>query len=284
MTWIIFAFGSVLLYTCVNLLQKRMAVESKYPRAMAILFNGIAGLFALLIFALTDSFKNFNLPSDSRAWIALAIASFCYAMYVRGRFVAAKLLDASVLATVTNISVLVAFIGSIFLYSESLTANKALGGILILGALFLVSFNNNKAKKLSVRGLLIATLISVILGIAWMLDKLGVQYFNANTYNIFVWIIPNIFIYLPYIRPDNIKSEWHIGSWKIVLLAGLSVVGYLLQLKSLELTEATKVIPILQMSTIFTVFMGIILLKERDNIAMKVIAGIMAMAGAYLLI
>lgn len=283
MSWIILAFGSVIFFTSLNLLQRVLAVDSKYPRAMAILFNGIAALIALFIFTATGSFKNISLPSNPEAWIALFIASFCYAMFERGRFVAAKLLDASMLTTITNISVLVAFLGALFLYSETLTIHKLLGGILIIGALFLVSINK-QAKKSSKKGVIIAVVISVMLGLGWMLDKLGTQFFNANTYNIFIWTVPIIFVYLPYIKLSEIRSELKIASWKIFLLSGLNVIGYLMQLKALETAEATRVIPIVQTSTLFTILMGIILLKEREHIPRKIIAGLMAIIGAYFLI
>jgi drug/metabolite transporter (DMT)-like permease len=204
-------------------------------------------------------------------------------MFERYKFFAIKLLDASVFTTIINISVLVAFVGSLFLYSETLTAQKLLGGLLIIGALLTVSLNS-KAKKSSIKGMLIAVPISIILGLGWMLDKKGAQLFHANTYNILVWAIPVIFIYLPYMKLDEIKTELRITSWKIVLLAGLNVVGYLMQLKALEIAEATRVIPIVQTSTLFTVLLGIILLKERDFIGRKIIAGVMAIIGVFLLI
>ena len=283
MIWILLALGSVFLFTFQNLLQRILAVDSKHPRAMAMLFNLIGALIALLIFIAGGPFKNFTLSSNPKAWAILIIASFCYAMFERGRFTAAKLLDASVLTIVANIGVFIAFIGSIFLYSESLTTNKLLGGALIIGALFMVSFNR-KLKKFSIKGLIIAVLIYIMLGLGWMLDKLGAQFFSAGMYNIFIWTIPIIFIYFPYIKFSVIKSELKLTTWKIFLLAGLNVVGYLMQLKALETTEATKVIPIVQTSTILTVFMGIIFLKERENIAKKIIAGVMALIGVYFLI
>lgn len=283
MSWELLAFNSVFFFTSLNLLQKVIATESKNSRAMAILFNSIAATIALFIFTITNSFKNLTLPNTVSAWFLVIIASFFYAMFERGRFIAAKLLDASVLITIANISVLVAFAGSLFLYSEPLTFNKLFGSVLIIGALFLVSFND-KVKKSDKKGLLIAIVISVMLGLAWMLDKLGTQYFNANTYNILVWTIPIVFIYFPKIKFSIIKAEFKLVTWKVFILSGLNVVGYLMQLKALEIGEATRVIPIVQTSTLFTIFFGIILLKEREHITRKVIAGLMAIAGAYFLI
>jgi len=283
MSWTILAFSSVIFFTSLNLLQKVLAVDSKNPRAMAVLFNSIAASIALLIFAFTGAFKNFVLPTSPKAWIALIIATFCYAMFERGRFIAAKLLDASILTIIGNISVLIAFVGALFLYSETLTTYKLLGGSLIIGALFLVSMNN-KTKKSSKKGVLVAVAISVMLGLGWMLDKLGTQYFNASTYSIFVWTVPIVFIYFPHIKFDAIKTELKLASWKIFLLAGLNVVGYLMQLKALEIAEATRVIPIMQTSTLFTILLGIVLLKERGHIPRKIVAGLMVVLGVYFLI
>ena len=282
MSWIILTFGSVIFFTSLNLLQRVLAVDSKHPRAMAVIFNTIAAFLALFIFAITDSFSDFVLPTAPKAWISLLIASFGYAMFERGRFIAAKYLDASILATIVNISVLVAFIGSLFLYSEPLTLHKLLGGVLIIGSLLLVSIKD-KPKKSSRQGLLVAVAISIMLGLGWMLDKLGALFFDASTYNIFIWIIPIIFIYFPHIKLSVIKTELKLASWKVFVLAGLNVIGYLMQLKALETAEATRVIPIVQTSTLLTILMGIVFLKEREHIPRKLIAGVMAISGAYLL-
>src|SRR3989344_5750672 len=283
MSWTILAFGSVIFFSALNLLQRVLAVDSKHPRAMAILFNVVAALTALLIFGLTGSFRNFALPSAPKAWVVLLIACFCYGRFERGRFAAAKLLDASTLATVANIGVLVAFTSALFLYSEPLTARKLLGGLLIIGALFLVSFNK-MAEKSSKKGMIVAVTISVMLGLGWALDKLGVQFFNPSTYSVFVWTIPVIFIYFPRVKFEVIKAELKLVSWKVFVLAGLNVAGYLMQLKALETAEATRVIHIVQTSTLVTILMGIVLLKEKEHISRKIVAGLMAMSGAYFLI
>lgn len=283
MNWVLLAFSSVFFFTAMNLLQRKLAVNANNPRAMAILFNGIAASMALLIFFISGSSKNFSLPTQIGAWIAVLIASFCYGMYERSRFIAAKLLDASVFTTISTLSVLVAFVGSAFLYSESLSINKLAGGLLIILSLFLVSLGK-KHGNLSLKGILIAVLINIMLGLGWMLDKKGALFFNASTYNIFVWILPLIFIYFPRVKFGLIKKELKIASWKVFLLAGLNAIGYLLQLKALEVAEATRIIPIVQTSTLFTVIMGIILLKEKNNILRKITAGMIAVVGVYLLV
>jgi uncharacterized membrane protein len=286
MAWFIFASSSVFLFTTLNLIQRVLALNSKDARAMALVFNFIASGFAILLFLVTGSYKNFYLPEGITPWIALLVASLMYGLFERSRFYAAKLLDASILTIIINISVVVAFIGSLILYSETLSARKLIGAALIISALFIVSFKRKDVKKKSapIKGIALGVLISVFLGLGWTLDKMGATFFNANTYNIFIWVLPLVVIYFPHIKLEKIKTELKIASWKIALLAFLNVLGYFLQLKALELQEATRVIPIVQTSTLFTVLLGIFILKEKDSIAKKLIASFIAVAGVYFLI
>lgn len=286
MAWFFYALSSIVFFTTLNLLQRVLAVDSKNQRAMAVVFNLIAGLLATSIFVFTGSYKNFTLPTNYSAWIALGVAAFMYAVFERGRFYAAKLLDASVFTIIGNVSVVVAFIGALFLYSETLTINKLLGTLLVLSALILVSCKKRTKEKTSIsaKGILVGIVVSTFLGLGWMLDKMGATYFNSNTYSILIWLIPIPLIYFPYIEIRKLRDESKVGSWKVFVLAGVNVVGYLLQLKALELQEATRVIPIVQTSSLFTVLFGILLLKERENILRKIIAGTIAFTGVYFLL
>ena len=283
MNWFFLALGSILLFSSSNLLQRILSVKSKNARAMSALFNATAAVMALLISLFSGSLRDFVLPDESKAWIALAVASLVYGIAERVRFSASKLLEASIMTTVANISVVVAFIISLFLYSEPLTISKLIGSVLIFIALFLVS-SKHKNKEVSKKGLLLAILMNFMYGLGWSLDKMGATYFSPNIYNIFIWFIPIIFIYLPYLSFKDIKIEFKLAGWKIFVLSTLNVIGYLMQLKALAMVEATKVIPIFQLSTIVTIISAIFLLKEKKNILLKIIAGLIAITGVYFLI
>lgn len=283
MSWLIFASTSVGFFAMLNLLQRKIAINTKYPRATAVVFNFWAAIIAIIIFVISGSYKHINFPKESIAWVFLLIASLAYALFERGRFIVAKLLDASVLTIISNLGVVMAFIFSLLLYSETLSVGKVVGAGLIVIALILISLAKN-IRKISLKGIIIALVIFTFLALGWTLDKKGAIYFNPVTYNIFVWTIPLIFIYIPYVKFSEIKYEAKIASWKVVLLAGLNVVGYLLQLKALEIADATKVIPIVQTSTLLTVILGIFLLGETEHKYRKIISAIIALVGVYLLI
>ncbi|MDO9028631.1 MAG: DMT family transporter, partial [Candidatus Roizmanbacteria bacterium] len=214
-------------------------------------------------------------------WIYLLVAVLFYGLYERLRFYITKALEASHLTIINNTSLVVAVIIAFFIYSEALTTGKILGFLLILTALCLISIN--KIKKINWSGVLLAVLANVFLGIGWALDKKGVFYFNAETYNVLAWILPLFILYLPHIKLNDLKKEIKISSWKIVFLSFFNVIGYFIQLKALALADATRVIPIVQTSTLFTVIFGIILLKEKENLLRKILAGIIAVIGVYFL-
>ncbi len=236
---------------------------------------------AIILFLATGSYKNFVLPTQAEAWIYFGIAGIAYGFFERLRFFATKFLDASIYSIVRNISVLIAFFLSLFLYQESLTFSKMMGFVLIIIALFLVV--EIKKSKISLKGLWYGIVTSVLIGIGWSLDKKGSMFFNPETYNVMTWVAPLIIICIPSIDISAIKLEFKIFSWKIILLSLFNFIGYYLALKALFLAEATKVIPIMQLSTLMTVIAGILLLNEKNNLSKKILAGIIAVIGVFLL-
>ncbi len=281
MTWFYLAIGSAINFAALNLLSRAVSIKSKNPRVLSFIFNVTATVMAIIIFLVAGGHKKFSLPSGFEPWIYLSIAMLFYGLYERLRFYVTQALEASALSIINNTSLVVAFFVAAFIYSEIMTINKIGGFLLILTALFLVSVN--KVSKINLRGILLAILANVFLGFGWALDKKGVFYFNAETYNVLAWILPLFILYLPHIKLNDLKKEIKISSWKIVFLSFFNVIGYFIQLKALVLADATRVIPIVQTSTLFTVIFGIILLKEKENIPRKILAGIIAVIGVYFL-
>lgn len=281
MTWLYYSLGTAIGYTCLSILSRTVSVESKNPRALSIAFNITSIFMAIILFFLTGSHKNFSLPTEREAWVYFLIAAFFYGSFERLRFYASKYLDASVYSIISNVTIVMAFIFSLFLYKEVLTLFKSIGFILILLAIFLVS--EKKKSKVSTKGLFYGIATSIFIGIAMSLDKKGATFFSPNIYNLLAWIGPFIILWFPGIKITEIKQQFQKFSWKIVLLSFFNFGAFFLGLKAFVLAEATKVIPIMQLSTIMTVIAGIFLLKEKNNLLKKILAGIIAVIGVFLL-
>ncbi len=165
MDWFIYSLSSVVFFTILNILQRTMAVDMKYPRAASFIFNSFAIALALMFYLVFDFKNKIPLPVGINPWLVVVFVSVVYGSFERLRFVIAKLVDASTLTLIGNITVVVAFVGSIFVYSEKLTINKILGAILILFSIILVSLNTKKHKKLSVKGLVLSILLFSVMGL-----------------------------------------------------------------------------------------------------------------------
>lgn len=281
MTWLYLSLGVAVCYACLNIFSRIVSVDSKNPRALSIAFNLVSTVMAIILLLFIGSFKKFSLPKIADAWIYLLIAAFFYGIFERLRFFATKMLDASIYSIIGNTSLIVAFTISIFLYKETLTLSKLAGTLLILSSLFMV-VDRNKSKA-SIKGILIGLTACIAVGIGAGLDKKGAVYFSPEIYNLLLWVFPLIVLCFPGIKIQEIKDQFSKFSWKIVLLAFFNFVGYYLGLKAFLLADATRVLPIIQLSTIMTVIIGILFLNEKNHISKKILAGIIAIIGVFLL-
>ncbi len=281
MTWLYLSLASAFCFASLSIFSRVVSVDSKNPRALSLSFNLVSIIMALMSFLITGSFKKISLPTQTEAWTYFLIASFFYGMFERIRFFATKVLEASIYSIINTSSAVVAFFLSLFLYKEALTLSKLIGFIFIILSIFLVL--ERKKSKVPLKAIFVGLTASLFLGIGWGLDKKGAIFFSPETYNILLWIIPFIVLYFPYIKIRNIIIEFKKFSWKIILLSFFNVAGYFLSLKALFLADATKVIPITQSSTVIAVIGGIFLLNEKNDLSKKVIAGIMAVVGIFLL-
>jgi drug/metabolite transporter (DMT)-like permease len=283
MTWLNLTFLSVLFFTLLPLFQRKVAVKSRFSRATAVLFVLSTAPFCVAILLMNGSLKNLRFPSDPLAWVSLLAAVVFYGLFERGRFIAAKKLEASTLSVISNVSLIVAFIGSMFFYSETLTLLKLVGALMIFTALLAISYQG-KMKLTSLKNTLIGVLVYSLLGLGWMLDKKGANYFGADIYNFLAWILPIVIVIFPKIKISELKYEIKNTGAILIIPAFLNVAGYFLQLKAMETGNATQIIPIVQTSTLLTVIAGIIFLGEKDAVVKKIFAAVLALIGSYLLV
>lgn len=279
--WLILSLASVLIFTAVNLLMRVLAVKSENPRIFSFVFNSWGALFAILLFITeipTITIPK-SLPINHLILILFAIVS--YGLYERTHFSARKYMDSSTITILFRLAPMVAFIGSLIFFKESITLRQFVGAALLLSSALLVIHKNPHLKMH--RPLLIALFSALMLGIAWMLDKPGSQGLPASLYSFIVWVAPLGIIALPSLSIKHLRREAIIGGWKVALLAFLNVLGYFVYLKALSLEDASKIIPITSSAGTLTVIAGIIILKEKTNINKKLIAGVLMLIGILLL-
>jgi len=248
---------------------------------MSLVFNIAAFMMAVILYLVTTGVKKQTFPVQWQAYFFLGVVCLFYGLYERLRFHTTKALEASHLTVINNLALVTAVFFAFFVYREKLGQTQWMGFLLIVTALILTSIE--KIKKADWNGILIAIVANIFLGIGWGLDKKGLSFFSPETYSLLTWFFPIAILLVPSIKIREIKRELKNAS-KIIFLSILNVIGYYLNLKAMALAPATKVIPIVQTSTLFTIFMGIIFLNEKDHLVKKIIAGLIAVSGVFLII
>jgi len=280
MTWLTYASLSIFFSIATNLLTRVLAVKSDNTRAFAFVYGVFTTTIAAFLFIPHVDFG--NISASTKIVLLIILASALYGIFDRTQFSARKHIDASTLSILFRGSALITFFASILILGESITLNKMLGATLIVLANIILSYKDRtlKIKK----EWLYAIPPVVTLGLVYVIDKVVVQSFPSELYNVIVWITPLLFVYFPYIPKKQLKREFKVGPLWIALAATANVLTYYFILKAFELYEASRIVMVTSTSTIFVVLAGVLLLKERDHIPQKLMASIVAVGGILLII
>lgn len=274
-----YALISTLSFSLYGLIGRVLVVDSDNPKAFAAVYNFIAGFFVLGFF-LVDRFEWQPVPVSILLLTGLMV--FTYGIFNRTEYVAKKYMEASLFTIVAKLATLFTVILSIVLLGESVTVEKVIATFLILGANFLLFYRNGNFRL--TKGLKYALIMSFFLALSWTIDKKAAVYWPLPLYAFLAYAPPNIFVmYFPRIPIKTLVGEFRRTSWKVTLLAAMSAVGYYFLIKGFTVGEASKVVLINATNSLITIILAIIILKERKDVPLKILAGLLAFAGVLLL-
>lgn len=277
--WLTLSIICACVFAVNNILGRILAVKSDNPRAFAFVYNFWNGLFALTYWLIKPE-AIAAIPAD--IIYLLIIVVVLYGIFNRYEFYAKKHVEISTLTILFRVASLIAFFASIIFWKESLSVWKLAAAALIVSGSCLAVYKNSFA--IDRIGLKYAAIAIISLGLGWAMDKKVSGYFPLAFYAFMTCIPPNIFLLpFPWIKIKEILNEVRLANYKIILLAFLNFSGYFLMINAYRYGEASRVVLVVSSSAILTVLAGIILLKERERIAKKIIASILALSGIVLL-
>ena len=228
MSWFYFALATAVGSAAYNLVGRIMAVKSTDGRVFSVLFNMIACVFAVFFF-LIEPFKFRGITVT--VVLVTILSTVLMAVFERLQFVARKEIDASSLSIIFRLVPAVSVIASIIFLRESITLYKVVAVLLIVGGNLLVAITKGKGKLAIDRPTLIALVAATALGLAWTADKRAQIGYSASLYALIAWVLPTIYNFLtPPISVKELKHEWKNAGWGLVVLAGLNVLTYYLQI------------------------------------------------------
>lgn len=281
MLWLWLTLASLAAFSSLNLLMRLLAVKSVNPRAFAFVYNAWGAIFSLIFFFLESVVQPVNTTLSPKSLVLLVLVIVLYGLYERLHFAVRKHVEVSTLATIFRLSSAIAFLGSLIFLQEVVTIPKLVGASLVIGASLWVIQNNSQVRL--TRPVLLSFVCATLLGLAWMLDKPASYGISASLYSVLVWGLVLPVIAYPRLSLKDIMREMKIAKWNVVITTFLNAFGYVLMIKAYTLAEASRVIPIISASAVFSVLGGILILGEREHLGRKIMASILAFVGIILL-
>ncbi len=282
MTWHFWIIISVVATAVANLLQRIvMKGKDSDPLSTAIIFQFAIGLFTG-IFAV---WKGFVLPPIGLYFWNFLLSTLLWGLGSYFLFKAYQLLGSSEVAIISSLGAIVTIGTSILFLGESFNIPKAIGTVLIISSIIIIS---KKDGRFSFgQGTVYAIITTIFYGLAVTNDAFILRTYDAVSYTFVMSLLPGFLLLL--IRPSVIykfkKLANPVFGKSMLLLAlfySIQAVAYYVALKNGA--NASQISPIYKSNIILTVLLASIFLKEREHIPLKIFSAILVTVGVLLIV
>lgn len=283
MSWQFYLVLSILFLSMNGLFHRSLMREDKSnPIVQAIVFLSISGIIATII-AYCRGVLAIQLNINYLIiFLFIGIAS---AMGYFLKYSGFKTLGASEVVILASTTKLWNVFGASIFLGEELTYKKIAGTlIIILGAAFVV-YKNGSFKINS--GTIFVLISAILFAFA---DILGYKVLNdieASNFQIYFYFLPVIALLIA--KPDSIgKFGYYFKATRairVVALGLLDTLGMLLLFIAYQAGGPASIIaPLSATKIIVTVFLAMIILREKENYKSKIIGSVVATVGVVLLL
>jgi uncharacterized membrane protein len=140
------------------------------------------------------------------------------------------------------------------------------------------NFRNDAATRYALLTLLAVAAYSIV-------DKQAVTHFHPVAFAfIYPWFsIVLLSAYITAVKKKGVlRREWRVNRWSILACGVLGIFGYFLILVAFSLERVSYVVGLRQISVVFSVLLGTILLKERHG-RQRMLSAVMIFIGVFLI-
>ena len=272
MLWLIPAIIAALTDGTKDFLNKIVMIKED-PYVFAFIENFIATLLFIPVFLTAKA------PTNNIVYLFILISSIIWVLIVVIGNYSYKYTEVSLRAPISQVRILFLLLMSTLFLSEKLTLNKGIGTLLIFSGLVILRFKKGKLD-FKHKGIQLTMLTAFLVALVAIFDKLALNNANPEFVSFFVYLIPaSILLFFTLKKKKEFRSIIK-NQYRVVLSASvLGAVFYYSSLKAYSLIDVSTVFPIIKTSALITVLLGIIFLKERQNMLRKIIATLIILAG-----
>ncbi len=283
-SWIAWAIVSVATLAVSNVYQRKFMKDgSADPYATALFFQFGGGV----VFILWLLFSWHWGPVPSSLWANWILMGAGYGLGTLFIFKSLQLLDSGDATVLFSLRAVVSMILAALFLSEHVNGLYIVGAALIVTAVYLVSAYGKKIRM--GQGAAYAIFSALCYGVAIVNDAYILKRYSIplNQFLVFGFTIPGIFLLL--YKPKKLNELLGlVRNWSkakvmvvVVLLYSISAFAFYSALRAGA--DASRLAPFNQSTVVITVLLAMWLLKERERVAIKLLAALLAGLGAYLL-
>ena len=226
------------------------------------------------------------ISSEPKIWLVVLLSGLFYTVCMIMFYYALKNIEVSQVETIaTTRAIWIMLLGIIF-FQENLTLSKFLGVFCIFLGLAVIYWNRGKFTGFS-KPHLYTLLYAVIISGAYALDKYCLDFFSVAFYQVVIYCLPAVLtvIFIPgtlakirlFLRPQKSTTIFFICCF-------FQMISTLALYRAYQVGGELSVVgPLTQTSTVLTIFMGILFLRERWNLKRKIIGALLTILGIILI-
>lgn len=277
--WIICVITHLFFCTAYNQAYKVLTKSMGNPGALTALIELVGGAGCLVLMP----FFEMKWPEHPAVYFFLMLACVFYALNDRLCTTVREGMDMSVYTIIKQFSTVFMIFAGIFFFKEALVWTKIVGAFMIVFSNMLVFFDKGKFRmdKYVALGLL----ASLCAAIALFIDVNYSEAFNLSFYVGFTLVVPALMIMgVERIGFCTMRQELSICDKRFLLITGLS--GTLMTIAKLGAFQAGEVIvvaPLCSLVIMLNVLFEMIVLKERKDLAKKILAGLLVLVSIWLI-
>jgi uncharacterized membrane protein len=262
-----------------NIISRFSLSNTKYEYAYTVLWQGGCALLSPLFLP----FDGFSVKVNPHVLLLFALSMTLWALVDAFLFSAFKYEEASVLAAIFPLNFVVTFVISVVFFSSAISLMVIFGFFFIMAASLLIGMYKTNFRPS--KGIVFAFLYSFCTGAALGVDSGVIKHFSIPPYMLAAFLFPAIINLFIFLRPKRSEMQYEFKKqWKMILLNAAAMdASYFFLLKAFQLGNVPQIVSLSASSTLLTALAGIVFLKEKENITIKIIAAGLATLGVVLI-
>jgi len=277
MTWFSFALAGALCLALSRIVARRLLREQGDPLMFTAVNDFVAGIIILPFI-----FSDIHLPVMGVTWVYFALTTVFAFLSDWFAFRALRHIDVSVYQIIDQLRQPLLVVAGFTLFSEPITPIKVFGVLLITAGATLAVLDPRRLRPDG--GVTLAILSMAFAAIAVVFVKFTIVDFSASAFaSLELLGISALCIVAARCDHKRLLSEIRLSRWGLIAAGAFFGLSEVFDFTALQIGEVSRVVAVFQLSVIFTVLGGILILHERNRLTQKLIGTLLAVVGVFVL-